>query len=231
MDDYADYFVLPSTFAYATSCRDITNKMSQDNIALSAATISKELKKISKSESASIVLWEITDDGLQAHRFSVAKWHSIVCGGWRINIVEPLLILMQIKRSEKQPNETGGVLIGQYDFFRKIIYVSDMVFSPDDSIATPTSYIRGCAGLPEIIHRISQLTNGNFSYIGEWHSHPGCDTGMSNLDRQLIDTIGIICESQCLLGFMVICGAGGNYSVHIRENTEILSASFCIDSF
>lgn len=227
--DYIDYFKLPQTIAYATSCRDITSRISQDNIALCAAVASKELKRIQTSKSASITAWTITEDGIYVDRHDGEHWRSVYCGEWRVAICESLLCVLQAKRTERQPNETGGVLIGQYDFSRKIIYIADMIFSPDDSIESPNSYIRGCKNLPEQIQQIASLTYNNFGYIGEWHSHPGSYTAMSRLDEMLLDTISVVNEAECLLGCMVICGAEGSFSVYIRENGVTLSSAFKVD--
>ncbi len=223
--DYIDYFKLPQTIAYATSCRDITSRISQDNIALCAAVASKELKRVQTSKSASITTWTITEDGINVDRHDGEHWRSVYCGKWRVSIRESLLCVLLAKRIERQPNETGGVLIGQYDFSRKIIYIADMIFSPDDSIESPTSYIRGCENLPDQIHQIASLTYNNYSYIGEWHSHPGGCTAMSRLDERLLGTISLVNEAECLLGCMVICGAGGNFSVHIREGSVTFSSA------
>jgi len=225
-DAYIDYFRLPSTLAYAASCRDITSKIPQDSVALCAANASEELKRCSLTQPASITLWAITDDGTKIQRYIGDKWLAIACGKWRINISEPLLNLMYEKRIERQPNETGGVLLGQYDFSRMILYVADMIFSPDDSIESPTSYIRGCKGLPEKVQEISQLTYNNFGYIGEWHSHPNRSTSMSSDDIELLNTISVINDSQCSPRFIMICGADWHYSVYIREAATTLTSTF-----
>jgi hypothetical protein len=225
-DDYAEYYSLPSTIAYATSCRDITSRISQEHIALSAAAASKELKRVQVAASANIVIWSISDDGIAADRYDGELWHSVSCGDWRVFIRGSLLQFLQTKRTERQPNETGGVLIGQYDFFRKIIYIADMIFSPDDSIEAPTSYIRGCENLPEQIQQIAKRTYNSFGYVGEWHSHPGSCTAMSSADESLLCTISEVNEAECLLGCMIICGGVDNFSVYIRENSVTHSAMF-----
>jgi hypothetical protein len=64
---------------------------------------------------------------------------SIVLDGW---LLEKLLRL----RSERLPNETGGVLIGAFDTFHRVCSIVDVLSSPPDSKEWPTSYIRGCLG-------------------------------------------------------------------------------------
>jgi hypothetical protein len=225
-DEYADFYKLPSTIAYAISCRDITSRISQDNIALFAAIASKELKKAQVSASASILIWSIDDRSITSDRYDGEQWHSVSCGDWGVTLSDSLLQSIQAKRKERQPNETGGVLIGQYDFSRKIIYVVDMIFSPDDSIEAPMSYIRGCENLPEQIQQIEERTYNSLSYVGEWHSHPGKCTAMSRADDILLTTISEVNDASCLLGFMIICGGDGNFTVYTRMSGATLSATF-----
>jgi proteasome lid subunit RPN8/RPN11 len=227
-DKYVEYFNLPSTIAYTTSCRDITSKISQDNLALCAAVASKELKLLQTSKSASLVIWTINDDGIIADRYGGEIWYFVSCGDWQVEIRDLLLRLLQTKRAERQPNETGGVLIGQYDFSRKKIYIVDMIFSPDDSIEAPTSYIRGCKELPKRIQQIAVRTYNNFSYIGEWHSHPGSSTAMSRADELLLGTISDVNKAEGLPGCMIICGDNSNFSVYIWDEERLLSSTFAL---
>lgn len=65
------------------------------------------------------------------------------------------------QRKEKLPNETGGVLIGSYDFAHNICYIVDAIDSPSDSKEYPDAYIRGSNGLYEKVCKIENITIGN----------------------------------------------------------------------
>ncbi len=228
--DLENFYCLPTTIAYATSCRDITTTIPQENIALTGAVASKELKLAQENMSSNIVVWKISNDGIAAQRYAGERWHEISCGDWRVLMRYSLLHSLQEKRIERQPNETGGVLIGNYDFSRKIIYVVDMIFSPSDSIEVPSSYIRGCKNLPEQINQISKRTFNGLFYIGEWHSHPSQSTAMSCADEKLLRTISDVCKANCLLGAMIICGSNSNLSFYLRDDTMVFSETFIFDN-
>jgi integrative and conjugative element protein (TIGR02256 family) len=213
---YIKYFAYTDTIAYAATCRSITSKIPQDNIALCAAVASKEVKGMPSEPEAKIVVWEITPDGINAARYDAESWTAFHSEEWSVYIDNKLIKEMNTKWQERLPNETGGVLIGQYDYSRNRLYIADMIFSPDDSIESPASYIRGCAGLRERLAAIAELSNGNLEYIGEWHSHPDMDTRMSAADKQLLDTIAYFNKAECKPGCMVIVGAAGNVSVYIK---------------
>ena len=127
-----------------------------------------------------------------------------------------LLSEMQADRGNALPNETGGVLIGAYDIARKRIYVVYQVRAPEDSISAPTSFIRGCANLPERLKYIQETTLDNLTYIGEWHSHPSANTQRSTDDVKLHEAIVGYNRENCLPGCMMILGSN-NFSIFIGE--------------
>jgi integrative and conjugative element protein (TIGR02256 family) len=75
-------------------------------------------------------------------------------------------------REEKLPRETGGVLLGCWDFLRKRLYVVHTIPSPPDSKERQCLYIRGVAGLAQAVNEAETRTGRMLQYIGEWHSHP-----------------------------------------------------------
>ena len=109
-------------------------------------------------------------------------------------------------RKDKLPNETGGVLVGSYDFANKICYVVDAIDSPSDSLEYPNAYIRGKNGLLEKINRIEGVTIGNLTYIGEWHSHPAKSVTPSSDDMTLLKSIAEYMFTQSSPGCMIIVG-------------------------
>lgn len=83
-------------------------------------------------------------------------------------------VLRQLRRLRQQgfPNETGGVLLGYYDFNIKAVIVVMGLPAPPDSKASSTFFKRGIERLPEVVKDASVRTAGMVHYIGEWHSHP-----------------------------------------------------------
>ena len=75
-------------------------------------------------------------------------------------------------RQAQLPRETGGVLVGYYDFTLKAVFIVAALPAPPDSKGTRSGFERGTEGLRERIAEISRRTAGIVGYIGEWHSHP-----------------------------------------------------------
>lgn len=86
-----------------------------------------------------------------------------------------------------RPLETGGVLLGYYDFNLDMVVVVDALPAPPDSKTTTKFFERGVQNLSESIEEASKRNAGVVQYIGEWHSHPpGHSATPSQMDlRQL----------------------------------------------
>ena len=215
-EKYSDHMSLPETMVYSGTCRSISSRISQDNISLSAALCCKAIKLHTSNTNGEIIIWTHATDSVEKESFMADKWITHEQGGWKIELSLSLLNEMQTDRREALPNETGGVLIGAYDIARKCVYVVCQVTAPDDSISSPTSFIRGCANLPESLEYIYKTTLDNLTYIGEWHSHTSADTQKSEADKELHKAIVDYNRENCLPGCMMILGTD-NFSIFIDE--------------
>ena len=183
---------------YARSCRDISAVIPQDLVALHSAVCSRGIRNLLSKDSANISIWEtnLDDIGVKSRYYSAYKVFENKFGDWTLYCDKWLLDKIFQARTERLPNETGGVLVGSFDMQRKIVYVVDTVLSPPDSEEWPTVYIRGCKGLKPKIEKIKETTLGMLDYVGEWHSHPvGCGTEPSEDDCKafswLVDTMDV----------------------------------------
>ena len=215
-EKYSDHMSLPETMVYSGTCRSISSRISQDNISLSAALCCKAIKLHTSNTNGEIIIWTHATDTVEKESFMADKWITHEQGGWKIELSLSLLGEMRTDREKALPNETGGVLIGAYDITRKRIYVVYQVRAPEDSISSPTSFIRGCANLPERLKYIHETTLDNLTYIGEWHSHPSVNTQRSTDDVKLHKAIVGYNRENCLPGCMMILGTD-NFSIFIDE--------------
>lgn len=215
-EKYSDHMSLPETMVYSGTCRSISSRISQDNISLSAALCCKAIKLHTSNTNGEIIIWTHATDSVEKESFMADKWITHEQGGWKIELSLSLLGEMRTDREKALPNETGGVLIGAYDIARKRVYVVCQVKAPDDSISSPTSFIRGCANLPERLEYIYKTTLDNLTYIGEWHSHPSANTQKSMDDEKLHKAIVDYNRENCLPGCMMILGTD-NFSIYLDE--------------
>lgn len=173
---------------FSTSCREISNQILPEKVALCAATGTFALRRVLTQETATLTVWRSNEDG-EIKKFSVlpAPVLKIYQDGWTVKTDDDLLQKITNWRKEKLPLETGGILLGSYDMQRKIIYVVDAQPAPPDSIERKTHFIRGNVGLKQIIEKTEKETLGNIQYIGEWHSHPpGYSVNPSIDDKRLL---------------------------------------------
>ncbi|MBN2138347.1 MAG: Mov34/MPN/PAD-1 family protein [Sedimentisphaerales bacterium] len=175
---------------YAGACRDITTPLPQDIIATYSAIASSFLKMNLDTSVSSIDVWKYDHAQLQVGHIhsKPSPVHVLEKTSWQVRLTEDALSLMYEFRSNRLPNETGGVLLGTFDIPNKVIYVVLVLPSPPDSIEWPTVYRRGFKGLSRKIDALHQQTGGNLGYVGEWHSHPaGVPALPSSLDQRAHD--------------------------------------------
>jgi len=173
---------------YSNSCRDLSAIVAQDHVALHAAVASRAIRRFLEVPNARIAIWRARDDG-SVERLDVPIVEVIEesIGQWKIVFDVEVEQAMRDHRSKHLPNETGGVLLGSFDLDRKLVLVSDVLGSPDDSREWPTVYIRGSAGLRSAVQDAEKLTQGGLEYVGEWHSHPdGFSAEASSTDRRAL---------------------------------------------
>ena len=207
---------IPDTLLYSGTCRSITSRLSQDSIALSAAICSRALKKYTALNDGRIVIWNHDDDTVLAIQKVVNDWVEFIINGWKVYLYKPLQQAIGTQRTSSLPNETGGVLIGAFDLSRKYLYIVDQIEAPNDSISSPTSFIRGCKGLEERLKDIGRVVFDNLYYIGEWHSHPNATTQMSGDDKILMSAITEYNRERCRPACMIIAGSS-TQSIYVDE--------------
>lgn len=189
-------------------CRDISTKISFEDIYIHAGRLSKEVRNISEKTEANIVI-HVTDDSenIKRYEYPIYKIKIIASNEWKIIINELIETKLYGFRKNKLPNETGGIVVGYHDYKNKTIYIVDVFSSPSDSIEFPNSFIRGKNGIDEQLDNIDTLSQGKVTYIGEWHSHPGqCSTLPSHQDLASLSSIADELLYNGIPALMIIVG-------------------------
>ena len=193
------------------TCRDLSAKISQYDVAMHGGMGSRSVQQLSESDRARIRTWLL--DGHDNYGLVMdiepAVPIKLAKEEWTVIWDSELLDTLARMRECRLPNETGGVLVGSRDRSRKILYLVDALPSPPDSEELKTSYIRGTKGLSEEVDRIVRITSSNLDYIGEWHSHPdGHSVEPSASDMKLLNWIRAGMEKAGETGLMCIIGEG-----------------------
>lgn len=163
-----------STFWSGTSCRDISTVLPYSRILGHASCLAEQIQAASTCDAALIRVWQRDPSrgGVHAYdvpvlpeqRFPLEEFDVFIDGG----------VEQQLRNLRRQefPNETGGVLLGYYDFNVKAVVIVVGLPAPPDSKSSEDSFERGVVGLAEAVKDANTRTGGMVSYIGEWHSHP-----------------------------------------------------------
>ena len=156
------------------SCRDISLIMPYSRILSHASTLSEQISLIAGSEKAAIRIWKRDPDRGTIVVHDVAPSIEIRdrFGDLEVCIDAALLDQIRAWRATRLPSETGGELLGYYDFNISSVTVVASLPPPPDSKGSPSSFQRGTEGLLDAVREASRRTAGIVDYIGEWHSHP-----------------------------------------------------------
>ena len=101
------------------------------------------------------------------------------------------------------PDETGGILIGNYTKSLDCAAIETITGPPKDSKRGRTWFKRGVQGLREIVEK---YWKHNRFYIGEWHFHPEGEPSPSNTDKNQLETICKSKDYDCSAPILVIVG-------------------------
>ena len=200
------------------SCREITSKINLSDVAQNASICAKTLRKIIESGTPTISIWRINGESSEVRRFTYepSRWKRLNLAGWKVYIDSWAHKKMNDFRTSKLPNETGGVLIGSVDFQRNMIYVCDSLLAPFDSKETGNAFERGIEGLCEKYKTYRKVTDEQFCYLGEWHSHPKeHSTKPSQFDYDLYD---YLYQKMSKQGSPVLMGILGDNDLNIVFN-------------
>lgn len=218
-EKYKDHLISEERVVYSTNCRGISAKIPQDNVAMFSALCSKAIKYAANNPEAHVVIWSLDGLSLNDSFLYADGFEHYMDGEWIVKVAASVKERLLSLRMQKLPDETGGVLVGSYDHERKICYVVEIISSPDDSIESPNSYIRGSKGLLQRIKEIEDVTVNNLYYIGEWHSHPNNNTMQSINDKTLMRTIADHNAQQCCPGCMIIVGED-HISLYLQDSSK-----------
>ena len=76
--------------------------------------------------------------------------------------------------------ETGGILVGNYNEDHSIGIVKEILPPPPDSVAGPSTFIRGTKGVKRELKTLRR--EKQIFYLGEWHFHPFAAPTPSTVD-------------------------------------------------
>lgn len=207
------------TIRYSNSCREVSNTLSQSNVAILSGILSSFIQKKMTNDEATISIFQLNENNLSVTNIhkTVYSNNELEINGWKINYDDRFLDKLKKRREVCLPKETGGAIVGCHDMKRKIVYLIDTSKTPIDSIGTITSFDRGYEGLKDEVVEISKATGGMVTYLGEWHSHPsGCSTKASRLDKNQLNWCKETMSQNGIPAVMVIVGDANEPGIYLE---------------
>jgi len=177
----------PGRLRYGPGCRDRSTQIPNEYISLHAAIGCHAVQTFRQTASASAIVWRIDPNTFEVRRFAVPieEATSISFDGWSVVYDLGLLAKLDSLRESRLPNETCGIILGQFDALRQRLCLIDVLPAPSDSEESAQGCRRGIEGLREAVASVRERTGGDVDYVGEWHSHPNGAACLPS-DRDLI---------------------------------------------
>jgi hypothetical protein len=174
-------------------------RLADDSVSFHASLFSLGFRKIAQKKSANNHgFLQISFNDIDRESNCVVQSYeiapvSVILGEndkkWQIRVTADVQeLLMQCLRKSNR-NETGGLLIGQIDPKKKIIYITRILLAPPDSKCGPYAFERGVLDVPEEITKITESSGGMINYVGEWHTHPQGGKKLSPIDNEAVRKI------------------------------------------
>lgn len=163
-----------STFWSGASCRDISMVMPYSRITAHASTLAEQVQFAAIEEDALIRIWDRRPDtgDVVSHAVLAHPERLMKFGKLDLFIDDGVERQLRELREANLPNETGGVLLGYYDFNIDAVVIVCGLPAPPDSKSRPGFFERGTSDLVDAVNEATRRTAGVVGYVGEWHSHP-----------------------------------------------------------
>lgn len=170
----------PQLNYFGEGCGSLTTIMNDIDISLmSAATTSKintDIQQRKAKADGALHVGVISPSSLEMRWMTYSISPTIIIPRnsryeWNVRILGTVAQRIE-ELSNKEPTiENGGVIAGQVCHLSKTIYVNYLLDAPEDSIRSYNHFALDTEGLPEEFERIHELTNGQITFLGTWHSH------------------------------------------------------------
>ena len=104
------------------------------------------------------------------------------------------------------PNEVGGILAGYVN--GKAIVVTEVVGPGPNATHERILFCPDHEYHLQEMSRIYQASNGEHTYLGDWHTHPDGPSVLSPLDKKTLRAIARAPEAQCPQPLMLLLSGG-----------------------
>lgn len=132
---------------------------------------------------------------------------------FRLWVAESAMLTMQQLAKEQYPCETGGMLLG-YEADNGEAVVTALIGPGRAAIHGRYSFVPDAESQQAALEAHFFKTNGQETYLGDWHTHPHSTPSLSPMDKKTLSRIAAIPASGTLNPIMAILGEGsGTWSL------------------
>jgi len=106
----------------------------------------------------------------------------------------------------KTPLETGGLLVGYCSADDNHVVIVDVVGPGPNATHRKKTFKPDYRYHREEIHRIFTESDGQYTYLGDWHTHPGAPPYLSFIDKRALRNIARFPHNYINRPVMIVLG-------------------------
>lgn len=134
------------------------------------------------------------------------------------------------------PLETGGLLLG-YSASPSEVVVTSLIYAGPKALHEKESFVPDHEFQELELARIYEASGRVWTYLGDWHSHPGGIPLLSRLDRETLFSIANSKDARVVVPLMAVVAGGPDWVLGIwsvdptgaRMESTIVPASISLD--
>ncbi len=119
------------------------------------------------------------------------------------------------------PLETGGVLLGYWAVGTSEAVVTRIVGAGPDAIHRENHFVPDYEFQETDIARHYEESGRKLEYLGDWHSHPGGQGYLSDVDRKTLLRIGKTKSARVEEPLMLVLAGGPEWTIHAWQAVQI----------
>lgn len=132
---------------------------------------------------------------------------------FRVVLPQAVLAEMSREAQNRQPDESGGVLMGYADCADpSLIRVTTQIGPGPKAMHRPHRFEPDADWQRDEVARCYEQSGRIATYLGDWHSHPGGSAKPSRLDRKTARSIARSPEARLQHPLMVILAGSNDWS-------------------
>lgn len=166
--------------AIGNGCSSPTMQVSDGRISLFAASMAEYIVQLQTQnfapDSGQMLIGSLSASGIDLtwEMLEIEPFHIvdiINSHPWQVHIFPQAHQKMTSEQAQYPAVETGGLLMGCYSDYQRVLFVTDVLEAPPDSERSAQKFVLGVEDRNAEVNDYANNSNNVLNWIGTWHTH------------------------------------------------------------